>query len=73
MHKKAFYGKGYVKYIHAKNNLYFIFGLSEIHAFKEQNILFLVKVKYMHAKNHLNFVFGLSEVHASKEQFKFCF
>ena len=46
---------------------------SEIHAFKEQNILFLVKVKYMHAKNHLNFVFGLSEVHASKEQFKFCF
>ena len=32
MHEKAFYGKGYVKYMNAKNHLYFIIGLSEIHA-----------------------------------------
>ena len=30
--KKAFDGTGNVKYMHAKNNLNFIFGLSEIHA-----------------------------------------
>ena len=59
--------------MHEKKYLILFITSSEIHAFKEQNILFLVIVKYMHAKNHLNFVFGLSEVHASKEQFKFCF
>ena len=56
--------------MHAKNNLNFVFNLSEIHAFKEQFVFyFSFKCNTFMKKTFKIFFISQSEVHECKEQF----